>query len=71
MGGLGLLDPLLRMKTLRVKVVNFFVDVKRKVMWKYLMELFIKKCGYFSMDNNVLWMKTKKDMLKGLPKFYE
>ncbi len=23
------------------------------------------------MENNVLWMKTKKDMLKGLPKFYE
>lgn len=23
------------------------------------------------MENNILWMKTKKDMLKGLPKFYE
>ncbi len=70
-GGLGLLDPLLRMKTLRVKVVKHFVDVKRKAMWKNVMEFFIKKCGYFSMDNNVLWMKTKKDMFKGLPKFYE
>ncbi len=40
-------------------------------MLKNVMEFFIKKCGYFSMENNVLWMKTKKDMLKGLPKFYE
>ncbi len=62
MGGLGLLDPLLRMKTLRVKVVNFLVDVKRKVMWKYLMELFIKKCGYFSMDQR--WKEYKNILLK-------
>lgn len=39
-GGLGLLDPLLRMKTLRVKLVKSFIDVKRKAMWKNVMEYF-------------------------------
>lgn len=40
MGGLGLLDPLLRMKILRIKVVKNFVDVKRKAMWKNVMDFF-------------------------------
>ncbi len=46
-GGLGLLDPLLRMKTLRVKVVKHFVDVKRKAMWKNVMEFFYKEMWIF------------------------
>lgn len=70
-GGLGLLDPFLRMKTLRIKLVKSFLDIKRKVMWKNVLEYFLRKCGYFNMECNVLWMKTKKDMLTGIPTFYE
>lgn len=70
-GGLGLLDPFLRMKTLRVKLVKRFMDVKRKAIWKNVMDYFLKKFSNFNMGWNALCIKTKKDMLMGLPNFYK
>lgn len=69
-GGLGLLDPLLRMKTLRIKTVQKFLQGNKDMIWKNVMDYYLRKCGYFEMGCNVLWMKLKNWMLTGLPRFY-
>ena len=55
-GGLGLLDPLLRLKALRIKVVKHFMGEGHKE-WKGTFEYFLNK--NFEMWSSVVWMKTK------------
>lgn len=66
-GGLGLLDPFLRMRTLRIKTVQKFLEGNSDVIWKSVMKYYLKK---WNMGCNVLWMKMKSWMLTGLPNFY-
>ena len=66
-GGLGLLDPLLRLKALRIKVVKHFMGEGHKE-WKGTFEYFLNK--KFEMGSSVLWMKIKENMTVGIPDFY-
>lgn len=69
-GGLGLLDSFLKMKTLTIKIIQRFLEGKMGVIWKSVLDYYLKKCGHFNMGCNVLLMKMKKRMIAGLPKFY-
>lgn len=66
-GGLGLLDPILRLKALRVKIVkNFLLNDGKE--WRKTMEYFLSKvCGRGS---SALWMGLKDNMTVGIPEFY-
>ncbi len=67
-GGLGLLDPFIRMKSIRIKIVNkYWKD--GKYAWKGVMNYFLNKCG--KMGQDVLWMKLKENMMNGIPEFYK
>lgn len=67
-GGLGLIDPFIRMKSIRIKVVNkYWKD--GKYAWKGVMKYFLDKCG--KMGDDVLWMKLKENMMNGIPEFYK
>ncbi len=69
-GGLGLLDPVLRMKSLRVKIMKKFLDKDNRQEWKDGMKYFLNKCGGLNMGEEIIWMKLKEHMLKGIPEFY-
>lgn len=45
-GELGLLDPFLRMRTLRIKTVQKFLERNSDVIWKSVMEYNLKKMEY-------------------------
>lgn len=67
-GGLGLIDPFIRMKSIRIKIVNkYWKD--GKYAWKGVMKYFLDKCG--KMGEDVLWMKLKENMMNGIPEFYK
>lgn len=68
-GGLGLLDPYVRMKSLRVKFVRRFLDGRNCSVRKTVMEFYLMKCGNFEMGYDVLWMDTKHFMANGIPCF--
>lgn len=66
-GGLGLLDPILRLKALRVKTVKrFFED--EEIDWKKTMEFVLDKS--FGLGSSALWMKWEEKMIVGIPDFY-
>lgn len=69
-GGLGLLDPWIRKKSLRVKVVKRFLDSDISAIWKEVIKFYLKKCGDFKEGYNMLWMKTKNYMMNGIPCYY-
>jgi len=69
-GGLGLLDPVLRMKSLRVKIMKKFLNEDNRQEWKDGMKYFLNKCGGLNMGEGIIWMKLKEHMLKGIPEFY-
>ncbi len=58
-GGLGLIDPWLRMKSMRIKMVKKFLN-EDYIPWKSVMSYFINKCGQIGDD--FLWMAFK-DMI--------
>lgn len=53
-GGLGLIDPWLRMKSMRIKTVKKFFN-KDNIPWKSVMNYVINKCGQIGDD--FLWME--------------
>lgn len=66
-GGLGLLDPLLRMKALRVKTVKLFL-LGDRTGWRVSMAYFLSQiCGR---GFSALWMQVKDNMTVGIPEFY-
>lgn len=66
-GGLGLLDPILRLKALRVKTVKNFLFNDSKA-WRKTMSYFLSKvCGRGS---SALWMGLKDNMTICIPEFY-
>lgn len=69
-GGLGLLDPQVRMKSLRVKWVRRFLDGQNTAVWKYVMEFYLRKCGNLEVGSDLLWMSLKYFMTDGMPCFY-
>ncbi len=57
-GGLGLLYPFIRMKSITIKIVNkYWKD--GKYAWKGVLNYFLNKCG--KMGQYVLWMKLKEN----------
>ncbi|MGL4765398.1 MAG: hypothetical protein ACRC2N_10280, partial [Aeromonas sp.] len=69
-GGLGLLDPWIRMKSLRVKIMKKFLNKGNNQEWKGGMKYFLNKCGGLNMGEGIIWMKLKEYMLKGMTEFY-
>src|SRR4029434_11125259 len=67
-GGLGLLDPLLRLKGLRIKVVKHFMGEGHKE-WKRTFEYFLNK--KFEMGSSVLWMNFYREVLRAWGDFRE
>lgn len=70
-GGLGLIDVEQRKNSLRVKLVKKYLDEGNKAEWKTTMGIFLNKCGNLNLGDNVLWMRTKEWITKGLPMFYK
>lgn len=70
-GGLELIDPEIRKKSMRVKVVKKFLNEDFKAEWKVVMGYFLKKCGGFNMNEGILWMKLKPNMITGISEFYK
>lgn len=70
-GGMGLIDPEIRKKSMRVKVVKRFLNKDFKAEWKYVMKYYLNKCGDFNMNYDILWMKLKQNMMTGIPDFYK
>ncbi len=70
-GGLGLLDPDIRMKSLRVKIMKKFLNKENRQEWKDGMKYFLNRCGGFNMGNDIIWMKLKENMLNGVPELYK
>lgn len=70
-GGLGLIDPEIRKKSMRVKVVKRFLNKDFKAEWKNVMKYYLNKCGDFNMSDDILWMKLKQNMMTGIPDFYK
>lgn len=66
-GGLGLLDPVLRMKALRVRVVKTFL-AKDFREWRATMVYFFNK--NLHMGSSALWMKWRDNMTFRIPEFY-
>lgn len=67
-GGLGLLDPLIRMKSIRIKKIKKYWN-EEKYAWKDVMRFFLNKCGQIGDD--ILWMKLKEYMMNGIPEYYK
>lgn len=67
-GGLGLIDPWLRMKSMRIKMVKKFLN-EDYIPWKSVMSYFINKCGQIGDD--FLWMAFKDNMIGNIPEFYK
>ncbi len=70
-GGLGLLDPDIRMKSLRVKIMKIFLNKENRQEWKDRMKYFLNRCGGFNMGNDIIWMKLKEHMLNGVQELYK
>lgn len=70
-GGLGLLDPYIRMKSLRVKLVKRLLNGENHSMWKEVMKFYLEKKGACGLGINILWRKTKNFMTSGIPCFYK
>ncbi len=58
------------MKSLRVKIMKKFLDKDNRQEWKDGMKYFLNKCGGLNMGEEIIWMKLKEHMLKGIPEFY-
>lgn len=67
-GGLGLIDPLLRMKSMRIKIMKRFLNNSGSA-WGKIMLFFMNKCGQIGSD--ILWMKLKVNMIVNMPEFYK
>jgi len=70
-GGLGLMDFEQRKNSLRVKIIQKYLDGEKETAWKKTMEYFLSKCGNFNLGDSILWMRAKKWMTEGLPDFYK
>jgi hypothetical protein len=67
-GGLGLIEPMIRMKSMRIKTIKRFMN-DDEMVWKKIMSFFINKCG--KMGDYFLWMNFKDNMLGKIPEFYK
>lgn len=67
-GGLGLIDPWIRMKSMRIKTLKKFLN-EDNIPWKSIMSYFINKCGQIGDD--FLWMAFKDRMIENIPEFYK
>lgn len=67
-GGMGLIDPFIKMKSLRVKVIKKYFK-ESNLVWKDSMRYFLKKIG--DIGDDVLWMNLKDNMMEGIPEFYK
>lgn len=70
LGGLRLVDPELKKKSLRVKMVIKCMDESNTNVWKPLMAHYLQKCGGLNVGQEVLLMKLKPRMITGMPGFY-
>lgn len=67
-GGLRLIDPMVRMKSMRIKTVKKFWN-NDDMVWKKIMSFFINKCG--KMGDDFMWMNFTDNMLEKIPEFYK
>jgi len=65
-GGLGLIDPMIRKQSLRIKTVKKFFK-KDDSIWKKIMSFYINKCG--KMGDDFMCMHFRDNMIQGIPEF--
>lgn len=70
-GGLGLMDVEQRKKSMRVKTVKKYLNREKMEEWKVIMKHFLNKCSNLRIGDDILWMRVKKGMIKGIPDFYK
>lgn len=70
-GGLGLMDVEQRKKSMRVRTVKKYLNGEKEEEWKVIMKHFLNKCSNLGMGDDILWMRVKKGMIKGIPDFYK